>query len=189
MKNLVDHRPKASSVMGVDCSSKKIAFAVLEDDFLKRYGAINLKGDDALIRTGDAARKMYAYFKLFKPQFVAIEGAVYVNNRKTVIKLANVAGAVLGAASIAGARGVAEVAPITWQSYIGNPLLTKAEKAAIKKETPDMSKSWYRKQNREFRKQRTMDIINERYGVTVEDDDVGDAIGVAIYAWEEITKR
>jgi hypothetical protein len=82
-----------------------------------------------------------------------------------------------------------DVSPLIWQRFIGNPQLTAAEKATLRKSNPKRSKSWYTAQGRQLRKQRTIDILNKQYSIKVDDDDVADAIGVGAYAYKELTKR
>lgn len=170
----------ASVVMGIDMSTKAIAFSILDEGRLKHYGKIYIEGENIYDKCGDANKKIYHMLKLYEPDIVLIEAAVFVNNRQVVKKLASVIGAVGGVCVALGTR-VDEVAPISWQTFIGNGNLTKDEKKEIKKENPDASKTKLSKFGREFRKQRTLDLIKERFGVTVTDDDVGDAIGVGWY--------
>jgi hypothetical protein len=115
---------------------------------------------------------------------VVFESAIYVQNKKTVILLAYAFGAVISALINNGAK-IEEVSPLAWQNYIGNKPLTKAEKAAIEKDNPGKSKSWYQNKNREFRKQRTMDWAEAEYGIKVDSDNVSDAIGVAHYGYQK----
>lgn len=170
----------ASVVMGIDTSTNALAFSIMKDGKLKHYGKVYLAGENIYDKCGDANKKTYHLLKIYEPEVVLIEAAVFVNNRQVVKKIASIIGAVGGVAAALGAR-VDEVAPLSWQSHIGNSTLTKAEKKQLKKENPEVSANKLRTINREFRKQRTLNIIQDTYGVVVTDDDVGDAIGVAWY--------
>ena len=97
-------------------------------------------------------------------------------------------GAIMGELLDNGAV-VKEVAPITWQSYIGNKNLTKQEKLDMKKSFPDKSASWYNNKSREMRKQRTLDFFNTKFGIALESDNVSDAFGLAWYASQNLTER
>jgi hypothetical protein len=80
---------------------------------------------------------------------------------------------------------VVTVTPVAWQSYLGNPNLKPAERAAIKKANPGKSESWYKSEGRRMRKQRTLDIVRARFGPDLihdNSDNASDAIGVAWYA-------
>ena len=38
-----------------------------------------------------------------------------------------------------------------------------------------------------IRKQYTMNWMNQRHGILIEDDDVADACGIAQYIWDEVS--
>lgn len=179
-------RPVANKVLGIDASSKRIAYTCYDGEKALFRGAIDLKGKDAIARAGDATRKLRAYAKLLDVDFVAIESAVYVNNKSTVIKLAYVYGAVIGEF---GSRDIPVdvVAPISWMSHIGNPMWTKKERDAVyKKHT---KKSAAKAELRDMRKKRTQDILDERFGFNSTDDDLCDSFGVAIFGYDKLTRR
>jgi hypothetical protein len=97
----------------------------------------------------------------------------------------------LGAAAQNGIRIAGSINPITWQIYLGNGKLTKEEKLGIQAETPGKSASWYKNREREFRKQRTINVVNIIYDKSVTDNDVADAIGIGHYAinnWGKVDK-
>jgi len=48
-------------------------------------------------------------------------------------------------------------------------------------EYPGQSKLWYQNKVRQLRKQKTMDYVNDKYGLSVTDDDVADALGIAAF--------
>lgn len=179
--DLVDKK-NIDSVLGLDVSTKSIAFAVIEAGELKRYGKVYIEGDTIWERAADANRKTYSVLKLASPTHVSIEGAVYVNNRSVVIKLSYIYGAIAGVVGATG-HSMAEVSPITWMSFIGSPANTKERKAALRREFPNKSKSWLQTESRRRRKQYTIDWVKSKFGVTIDDDDVADAVGVAWYAW------
>jgi hypothetical protein len=108
---------------------------------------------------------------------VVYESPVYINNRQTVIDLATLLGAAVAPLAKPGVE-VDKVPPVTWQTYIGNKVFTKAEKAALAQKYPDRSKSWLAGEMRAIRKQRTIDWVKNRFAVEIESDNVSDAIGV-----------
>lgn len=180
--DLTDSNIDTSRVLGLDVSTKSIAFAVIENGNLKRYGKVYIEGDGIWERAADANRKTYSILKLTKPTHVSIEGAVYVNNRSVVIKLSYIYGAIAG---VVGATGhtMSEVSPIAWMSFIGSPANTKQKKDALKSEYPEKSKSWLQTESRRRRKQYTIDWAKSQFSVDIDDDDAADAVGVAWYAW------
>jgi hypothetical protein len=112
---------------------------------------------------------------------LVVESAIYSNSPKTAMQLSIVQGAILGAAQVAGIKNIKTITPMQWQNHISNRLLTKEEKKQIVDKNPEKSSSWYKGKQREMRKQRTMDYVNKRYGLSVCDDDVADSIGVGTY--------
>lgn len=171
-----------SRVLGLDVSTKSIAFSVMDDGVLDSYGKLYIVGDDIWEKAADANRKTYSLLQLNKPTHVAIESAVYVNNKSVIIKLSYIYGSIGG---VVGAKGysMTDVTPLAWGKFIDNPVNDKARRDALAKEYPDKSKSWLKNEARRRRKQYTMDWIKENLGADVEDDDVADAIAVAWYSW------
>lgn len=181
-------KSRAKRVMGIDASTQSIAFSVWFNRRPVQWGKLPLRGADSYAKIGDAAKKTFVLLDLFEVDYIAIEQAVFVNNMGVVKKLAYVFGAVLGQAGLRDIP-IMDVSPLSWQPYIGNPTWTKAEKAALRKQHPGKSKSWYSNEMRKQRKRKTIDILNKQYGIDVTDDDVADAIGVGAYAYKELTRR
>ena len=180
---------KPKTICSIDASTNSLAFAIFEEDKLMQFGKINFHGATAYDKVIDAGEKTRAFFKMFKEiDAIVIEHTVFMNSPKTAADLALVQGALLGAAGI---KKIRSVAPITWQMYIGNPKLSKQEIVDIKKHNPGKTDSWIKNYSREFRKQRTIKLIDVYYDRTVTDNDVADAIGIGHYAvnnWEKLTK-
>ena len=187
MVKIPQNKPK--TILAIDASTNSLAFAIFEEDKLLQFGKINFHGATAYDKVIDAGEKTRAFFKMFRNiDAIVIEHTVFMNSPKTAADLALVQGALLGAAGI---KLIRSVAPITWQMYIGNPKLTKQELADIKKNNPGKTDSWLKNYSREFRKQRTIKLIDVYYDRPVTDNDVADAIGIGHYAvnnWEKLTK-
>jgi len=177
---LINEKPR--NICAIDASTNSLAFAVFSDMALVYFGKINFSGNNTFQKVGDAARKTKAVFQKFEIDAIAIEHAVYMNSPKTMADLAMVQGSLLGAAMSNGIKTVGSINPITWQVYLNNGKLTKEEKAKIVKDNPGKSVAWYKAKEREFRKQRTINIVNITYDVNVSDHDVADAIGIGHYA-------
>lgn len=86
-------------------------------------------------------------------------------------------------------KALEKVAPISWQSKIGVPNLKAHEKAAIQAEFPGRSKSWYQNKGREIRKARILAIARQYFDIADGSDNVGDAVGIALHASRELTRR
>lgn len=174
--------------MGIDCSTNSLAFSVFENNKLIKYGEIFFNGDTVFHRAADARRKMEALAKEFDVSFVAIEKTIFARSIDTAIKMAYVAGTVISCL-VENHAEVIEVAPISWQSGIGNPNLTKAEKAKIKLDFPGKSKTWYQNKGREVRKNRTKEWVKKQFGLDISSDNITDAIGLGFYVNEKFAKN
>jgi Holliday junction resolvasome RuvABC endonuclease subunit len=180
-----------SVLCSIDASTNNLAFAIFSGKNLTRFGKINFEGANAYDKVGDAAKKCLSFFKQFKIDTIVIEHTVFINSPKTAADLALVQGAMLGAAQVNGIRIAGSVNPITWQSFINNGKLGNVEKLELRKNNPGKSDSWYKGQEREIRKQKTIRFVNAYYNKSVSDNDVADAIGIGHWAvnnWEKVEK-
>lgn len=181
---------KCQRVIGVDASTNSLAFAIFEGETPITCGEITFKGSTVFERLKDAKKKTRKLVKanVLKGDYVAIESAIMVRNVQTAIDLAYVYGAIMGELAEVTVN-VVKVAPISWQSGIGNPNLKTAEKAAIQADYPGKSKSWYQNRGRQIRKQRTLDIARQYFKIPSGSDNIGDAVGIALFASRTLTKR
>ena len=172
-------------IMGADCSTNSFAFAIIEDGKLIHWGEVGHGKGDIMHRAHNAnnvARELTFMEEFQDIDAVFYESSVFVNNRQTVIKLAQLLSAAIAPFAKPGVP-TEQVSPITWQSFIGNKVLTKAEKDKIKAENPGQKSSWYAEQGRAIRKQRTIDWVKQEFGVEIKSDNISDAIGVAFYGY------
>lgn len=174
--------------MGIDASTNSIAFCIFWNRRPIKWGKVNLNGSTIYDRILDAKQKVAALQDEFDVQYVAIEAAVFVKSAAVAIKLSYVYGAILAELMGQGVE-VIDVAPMSWQSHIGNGPLTKAEKEKIKKDSPGKKPSWYQARGRDLRKQKTLDFFNKRWNMSLDDNDVGDSAGIGYYAYHALTKR
>jgi hypothetical protein len=56
--------------------------------------------------------------------------------------------------------------------------LTAEEKKTIMRKFPGKTNSWYKTKQRETRKNKTILSVNKQFNLSVDDDDVADAIGL-----------
>ena len=177
---------EGSSVGGIDCSTHSLAFAVFKDRQPYVCGEVKFDGATVFERLSDARKKTKALVDLgiLRLDYVGIESAVMVRNVQTAIDLAYVYGAVMSEL-MEGSPVVEKVAPISWQSGIGNPNLKQWEKDQIKRDYPDKKPSWYQNKGREIRKQRTLDIAKKYFDIDDNSDNVGDAVGIALFVMED----
>ncbi len=166
----------------IDASTNSLAFAIFEDKKIVACGKIKFEGITTYDKVIDAARKTKAFFDKFEFDTIIIEHTVFMNSPKTAAQLAMVQGALLGAASMSGVKKIGSVSPITWQNFIGNKKLTKEEKHEIQKKSPGKSISWFKNEERNIRKQRTVNFVNINYDKQLDDDDVADACAIGHWA-------
>jgi hypothetical protein len=179
-------------ICAIDASTNSLAFAFYSYKTLTQYGKINFEGDNIYQKVLDACAKVKPFFEHFnKTDAIVIEHTVFMNSPKTAADLALVQGAIIGAAGLAGISIIGRVSPITWQSYLGNKKLTKEEQLKIRSLNPGKSDSWYKTYERDFRKRRTIKLLEVTYDKQIDDYDVADAAGIghwAINNWEKAVK-
>lgn len=191
MTNLKPH-----TICAIDASTNSLAFALFSTEYNDKFprqlgtvGKINFEGNDIYEKVIDAGKKTKAFFEHYNGfEAIIIEHTVFMNSPKTAADLALVQGAILGAAGQAGTKIIGKVSPITWQNYIGNKKLTKEEQLVIRTNNPGKSASWYKSYERNFRKERTMRLIDIIYDKKILDNDVADACGIghwAIHNWDK----
>lgn len=182
-------KKKAGRVIGIDCSTNSLAYAIFEDGKPLTCGEIFFNGADIYERLNDARRKTQALVDtgVLVGDYVGMEAAIAGKSGAVTIKLSYVFGAVLSVL-MQNKMKVETVYPITWQTYIGNPLLKTHEKEALREEFPDRKASWYQNKGRQIRKQRTLDFAKQYFKIPGDSDNVGDAVGIAYYVSKELTK-
>lgn len=178
-------KPKAGKVMGIDASTHTLAFAIVEGDKLLQVGEIDLQGDTFYERLIDCRTKADVILSRFSVDYISIEKAVAVKSPDTALKLGMIVGVVITSLATNSTK-VQEIAPITWQSYIGNPNIIGKAKKDIIAQHPLKSKSWISSHIRELRKQRTKDWVLKKYGVKEDSDNVADAVGIATFTVEQL---
>jgi len=178
-----------SNICAIDASTNSLAFAFYTYKTLTGYGKINFEGDNIYQKVIDATAKTKALFDHYNMiKTIVIEHTVFMNSPKTAADLALVQGAILGGAGLAGISTIGRVSPITWQNYLGNKKLTKEEQLQLRSVNPGKSLSWYKSYERDFRKRRTIKLLEIAYDKNIDDYDVADAAGIghwAINNWEK----
>lgn len=183
------HKIKAKRILGVDASTNSLAFCVIDNGSVVKYGEIFFEGQDIYKRVLDAKRKLAALTPtgIFDVEYMAIEAAVSVKSVHTGIKMAYVFGAIMGEI-LKDNIDIIEIHPLTWQSYIGNKNFTKAQKEEVKNQYPNKTANWYSAKIREIRKGKTLEFARQR-GVVTDSDNVADAFGIAYYAFNSLAGK
>lgn len=175
-------KTKAKKVLGIDASTASIAFCLIEDGKITKIGKLPIVGATIYDKIKDASVKSKALKKLTSPEYVAVEQAIMVRSADAGLKIAMIVGAILSVL-LDKKTEVVTLTPIQWQSYIGNNNFTKDMKEQVKSQYPDKGEAFIKARIRDIRKQKTMDFF-KKYGVEVDDNDVGDACGIAYYAYK-----
>lgn len=178
-----------NSFISIDANSTSIAFAMWENDNLVGIGKIVWEGKTNYEKVADCSKKLFAFFSQYPAETVVIEHTVFMNSPKVAADLSLIQGSILGAMSMAGVSEIKSINPIAWQTFIKNGRLTTPEKQLIRHEYPGRSDAWYKNKERDFRKQRTIKFVNDRFKRNVTDNDIADAIGIghyAIFNWEKL---
>lgn len=187
-KIIKNSQPKRSTICSIDASTNSIAFAIFNNKELGHVGKIKFAGNTVYEKIGDAYAKTRALFDSYDIDAVVIEHTVFMNSPKTVSDLALVQGGILAALWECGVNEVGSVSPITWQNYIGNKKFSKEEKIDMRNKMPNKSESWYKTQEREIRKEKTIRFINLQYDKEISDNDVADACGIGHWAVHNLGK-
>jgi len=175
----------------IDASTQSLAFAHFVNQELKSYGKIIFSGNTIYEKLGDTAHKVSSFFNAYRVEVMLIEKTIFANSPQVAANLALSQGALIGAAKLGGVQRVYGVTPIAWQSFIGTRLLTSDEKSAIRKKNPGKSNSWYKNQEREKRKNKTIFTVNNEFDTNIDDNDIADACGIGMYAlknWFKVIK-
>lgn len=183
MVSLKKINPAPPRICAIDASTNSMAFAIFNNENLESVGKVNFIGKDTYHKLADAAKKIKGFFVHYQDiDAVVIEHTIYLNSAKTAADLALVQGGILSGITLNGVGDIKSINPIAWQTFLGNNRLTTAEKSLLKVSSPGKSESWYKNNEREFRKQRTINIVNSIYSKKIDDNDIADAVGVGHYA-------
>jgi hypothetical protein len=172
----------------IDASTHSMAFAYFINKKLQRYGKIRFSGENIYEKIGDTANKVSKFFAECPTENIIIEKTIFANSTLVAANLALSQGSLIGASKIGGVTNVYGVTPIAWQSYIGTRLLVKEEKDEIRRKTPGKSNSWYKNQEREKRKNKTIDTINNHFKINTDDNDIADACGIGMFTLDNCNK-
>ena len=176
--------------LSVDSSTQSLAFAIWTKR-LEAWGKIVFRHEAKGIydkvgvigkRTGAFTHELLDTWDITR---MVIEKPIFANSPMTAANLALAQGSLVGAALVSGVKEVVGVEPITWAAHIGNANLNKKEKEQIKLDNPNASPNQLKVMQRDFRKSRTMNYVNNRFGINIRDNDIGDAIGIGCYALDK----
>lgn len=181
---------KGNRVVGIDASTKSIAYAIVEDGKPVECNEIFFDGSTVFERLKHAKEITHKLVSsgVLRADYVIIEAAILAKDPRTAIDLGYVFGAILGELMENNPQ-VHKVVPISWQTAYGVPLIKKDEKDQMKKDFPDRKPSWYQAEGRRRRKERIMKKSSELFGKEITSDNIGDAVGIAWFGSTQIVKE
>ena len=180
---------KPLSFCAIDASTNSMAFAYYKEDKLAKFGKVKYFGADIYEKIVDTSHKTRIFFDQFdNVEHIIIEQPIYLNSPKTAANLSMSHGALVASAALTGVNHIASVSPMVWQNWAGNKRLTTLEKQKIRDANPGKTNSWYKSAERQFRKQRTIKFVNDRFDIHIDDDDVADAIAIGAWAIDNWAK-
>lgn len=175
-------------VLGVDSSTQKMSWVIVnEKGKVEDYGEIFFEGSNFIKRYQDIRKKVTAELGTFDDvDYIAFEKAIMARNQDVALKLAGAFAVALSCLAEVDAQAV-EVAPTTWQTAIGNPVIrAEGKKKLLAMHTELKTKSKQQTFIRNYRKQKTIDYVENRTGIKMPNDDLGDAAGIALFMLDKV---
>lgn len=173
-------------VLGIDWSSKSCAYALIEDGVLIQHGEVFFKGINIFDSLTNARKTLTEEFSLALDDsidFIGIEKPVKVVSLSTALTLSHYFGVI---ASFIGETEAQKtiVAPLAWQSFIGNPNISGERKTEWMVQHPEYkTKSQISNGIRQYRKNKTIQWVKDNYNIEVGNDNLSDAIGIAHFIY------
>ena len=178
--------------LGIDASSKSLAWGMIENDILLSYGEIFITSIDFDKRLQEIRKILETpfFFEIFdEPDYIIFERAIIGPNREVALKLAQMFGAMKSVLLDSKARLI-EAPPVAWQEAIGNPVLRGKAKTELHLLHPEWkTKTQINAGIRKLRKSKTQEIIFNTFGEEVSSDNISDAIGLALFAKQVLEKK
>ena len=190
VRTLKHKNPIPAKVMGVDASSTVIAFAIFdqrkdETELLETF-KITLSNFPMNTKLNIISSTIPKILEKHNLDYIFVEQPIYIQNPATSRILSQVSGHLLGEC-LKGCNNVSEVTIANWKSYIGYKNVSKAEKESWTKQFGEKES---KKIAARERKERTIRIVHQKIsGIDhVNDNDICDAIGIALYGLDKVNK-
>lgn len=184
LKNIVGHNDW-QKLIAIDPASHSLAWAVInKEKEVLATGKIDLKKEKT---ESEKFSKIYkeisVVIKEYQPDVAAIEQSVYVQNFQSSRIISYVIGFTWGILHQAGIK-TRDINPLKWKPSIGYKNVTKNDKAYLEK---NGSKGSIQIKMKNERKTRVREIVSIAYGEDtpgLEDDDIIDALGIALWYYK-----
>ena len=177
-------KPKDIRIIGIDSSSKSVAFSCVdrinEKVHLVGHGKYDLSKLTTMADKLDAINAFIPQIiEVYKPDKIVIEQTIYIQSPQTSRILSYIVGNIFGKC-LETCDDVIDVPILSWKANLGYKKVTKKEIAGWEY---DFGKTEAKKIAAFERKDRVAKIIKERLEAVrnLDDDDIMDSIGIAIW--------
>ena len=184
LKNIVN-RDKWSRVLAIDPASHSLAWAILTSDKeLIATGKIDLTKDkEQSAKFNKIKKELIEIVEMYNPDVAAIEQSVYIQNFQTSRVISYIIGFTWGIISDK-CNLIEDVSPLVWKPAIGYKNVSKKDSEVLAK---NGKKGSLQVKMKNERKNRVREIVSVSFGkdtMGIDDDDIVDAIGIALWYWK-----
>lgn len=184
LKNIVK-KDKWNRVLAIDPASHSLAWAILSyDKELIATGKIDLKKEKEQSQKFNKIKKeLLDVVKTHNPDVAVIEQSVYIQNFQTSRIISYIIGFTWGIISDK-CNTIEDVSPLMWKPAIGYKNVSKKDGDVLSK---NGKKGSVQVKLKNERKERVREIVSVAFGKDtpgLEDDDIVDAIGIALWYWK-----
>ncbi len=175
-------------VMGIDPSTKKIVMAVVDRGAPLSIISLELQHGDINTRLLSLKNRFKHILAAYKPELVMVESPILVQNPLSTKHMSYAVGIIFGECLGMGVT-IEDVAPMAWKSHFGYNTISKRERELVVKKYGETEG---RKVLRKMRKEQTQDTLRKmfpEFSAQLEDDNMADALGIALYAWSVYGKH
>lgn len=181
------HGLPPNRVLGIDPSTTSFAFTHMVDKKIEKCGKIDFpKHSNMVARAKIINEHLTEQLLTFKPDLVAVEQMIYIQNPQTSRELSYTVGYIIGKASELNIP-IIDVGPMTWKAFIGYKNVRKTDIAEWAKEIGEKEA---KKKAAFERKDRVRSIMFHIYPEIEEEDyDIWDSIAIAYWGTHQTNWR
>lgn len=183
-------RAKPVRALGVDPSSRHIAFAIVEKNgdhvSILFSGKIELSSGDIFMKMQECFDNIQYLINEYRPEIFIVEQPISIQNPQTTRILTYIVGSlIVGAMQLL--KNIYDVNPMVWKAHLGYKMVSANEKKVWKIE---LGEKEARKKADFEKKERVKRILRDRFSNFDDSDhDVCDAIGIALYGADNYVRR
>jgi Holliday junction resolvasome RuvABC endonuclease subunit len=173
---------KPTRLISIDPASHSLAWVVVDldkDSFeIVEHGKINISGTKEVSEKFKIINKeLHDICDMLCPDKGVIEQSVYIQNFQSSRIISYIIGFSWGV-MMRSCHDVCDVGPLIWKNKIGYKNVSALEKSKLEK---DFGKKGLQTKLKNERKDRVKAILDQKINYSVDDDDINDAIGIALW--------